>query len=218
MADVPRPARVLVSDFDGTLARDDFYDLFRRRARPPHAAAIWADYEAGRISHFEALRRTYADAAPGEDALRELVRDLDPPPDLAAAVERLRAGGWDLVVVSAGCRWYIDQVFAAAGVDPELHACDGHVADGRLVMEWPAGDPYRSPADGIDKAGVVRAKQTAGAVVAFAGDGHADLRAALAVPPDLRFARRALSADLRHRGEAFRPFDRWTEVVGVLIS
>lgn len=217
MPEPPPPARVLVSDFDGTIARADFFDLFHRHARPPRGSAIWADYEAGRVTHFEALRRTYADAAPGEDALRELVRSLDPPPDLAVAVGRLRAGGWDVVVVSAGCRWYIEQVLAAAGVEVELHACPGHVADGRLVMEWPEDDPHRSPDDGIDKAGVVRAKQ-AGAVVAFAGDGHSDLRAALAVPPELRFARGALAADLRRRSEGFRPFDRWAEVVRALVS
>jgi 2,3-diketo-5-methylthio-1-phosphopentane phosphatase len=210
------PSRVLVSDFDGTIARDDFYQVFLRRVAPPDVHRIWADYLAGRVTHFDTLRTIFGSAAPGEPALLRLLDEMDLDPNLAADVGRLRAAGWDLVVVSAGCRWYIDRLLN--GISVVRHANPGRVADGRLVMEWPADDPYQSPNTGIDKAAVVRAKASGGAVVAFAGDGHPDLEAALLVPPELRFARGVLVDDLRRRGEGFRPFDRWSEIVDALVS
>jgi 2-hydroxy-3-keto-5-methylthiopentenyl-1-phosphate phosphatase len=210
------PARVLVSDFDGTIARDDFYQVFVRRIAPPSVDRVWADYMARRISHFDTLRTIFGSVAPGEASLLRLLDEMDFDPNFAASVSRLRTGGWDLVVVSAGCRWYIDRLLA--GVSVERRANPGRVVDGRLVMEWPADDPYQSPNTGIDKAAVVRSKQHAGALIAFAGDGHPDLEAALLVPPELRFARGVLAEDLRRCGEGFRPFDRWSEIVDVLIG
>jgi 2,3-diketo-5-methylthio-1-phosphopentane phosphatase len=207
---------VLVSDFDGTIARDDFYQVFLRRVAPPGADRVWADYLAGRISHFDTLRTIFGAVAPGEPALLRLLDEMDLDPNLAAGVERLRAAGWELVVVSAGCRWYIDRLLD--GVAVERHANPGRVTDGRLVMEWPADDPYQSQNTGIDKAAVVRAKASGGAVVAFAGDGHPDREAALLVPPELRFARGVLANDLRRLGAGFRPFDRWSEIVDALVS
>jgi 2,3-diketo-5-methylthio-1-phosphopentane phosphatase len=217
MPDASPPARVLVSDFDGTIAREDFYRVFLRRAAPPVADAVWADYCAGRVTHFDALRLIFGSAAPGEDALVGFLREMDLDPDLADSIDRLRAGGWDVAVVSAGCRWYIDRLLAGAGVDVELHANPGRVLDGRLVMERPAATPYPSANAGIDKAAVVRAKRAGGAAVAFAGDGHTDLEPALLVPAALRFARGVLADDLRWKGEPFRPFDRWTEIVNALL-
>src|SRR5579883_1111683 len=149
------PPRVLVSDFDGTIARDDFYQVFLRRVAPPVADAVWADYQAGRVTHFDALRLIFGSAAPGEAALVRLTHEMDFDPRFAESVGRLRAAGWEVVVVSAGCRWYIDRLLAEAGVTVERHANPGRVVDGRLVMGWPADDPYQSPDTGIDKAGVV---------------------------------------------------------------
>lgn len=216
MPEPPTTARVLVSDFDGTIAREDFYQVFLRRAAPPVVETVWNDYQAGRITHFDALRTIFGSAAPGEDALLSFLREMDLDPHFAAGVHQLREAGWELVVVSAGCRWYIERLLD--GVAVELHANPGQVIDGRLVMQWPTGTPYESPDTGIDKAGVVRAKQAAGARVAFAGDGLTDLKPALLVPPELRFARGALAETLRRRGETFRPFDRWTEIVRALVS
>lgn len=52
--------RVLVSDFDGTMTRHDFYRLALEELLPPDVPDQWAAYRAGEISHFEALRRYFA--------------------------------------------------------------------------------------------------------------------------------------------------------------
>lgn len=216
--DVDPAKSILVSDFDGTLTRHDFYQLVMDHRRPQGASNYWQRYVNREITHFEALRLTFASAEPGEAELVELIRRMDIDPDLADELRLLREHNWEVVVVSAGCRWYIDQLLDGAGVALEVHANPGRIEEGRLQMEWPTESPFYSPETGIDKAAVVRAALDGGRTVAFAGDGPPDLAPALLVPPELRFARRgrALAEALAAQGERFHPFDRWAEVARAL--
>jgi len=211
---------VLISDFDGTMTGNDFYRLAAQRLLPPGGLAPWEDYRAGRITHFEALRRIFGQLRAAPEELDAVVRDMRPDPDLARAVARLRGAGWEVVVVSAGCEWYIRRVLEAAGVDIPVYSNPGeHVLpEGSLRLDAPLDSPFYSPETGVDKAAVVRFHRDQGARTAFAGDGFADLAAALETPPALRFARADLAAALGERGEPFRPFDVWSDVAGSLLA
>ena len=205
--------RVLVSDFDGTMTQRDFYRVYVERLLPPDAPDFWQEYRAGRLTHFEALAAIFAYVPAGEAALLALTTEMNLEPELPGALAALRDTGWQVVVVSAGCRWYIDRLLAKAGVALELHANDGHVdAGGRLVMTRPTADPFHCREVGIDKAAAVRTHLSAGRTVAFAGDGPPDVPPALLVPAALRFARGDLAAMLKERGESYRPFTRWRDV------
>ncbi|CAN5679380.1 MtnX-like HAD-IB family phosphatase [soil metagenome] len=212
-AQAGHPARrVLVSDFDGTMTRQDFYRLFVDHLIPPQVPNYWGQYQAGAITHFEALRNYFSAIRPGEDTLIELAHRMELEPTLADELDRLREAGWEVVVASAGCAWYIDRLLAEAGVALEVHSNPGRIEDGRLLMELPEGLPFFSIETGIDKVAVVRHALDRSKVVAFAGDGLPDLEPALLVPDRLRFARGALAESLQEAGEEFRPFDRWAEV------
>ena len=52
---------VLVSDFDGTMTRRDFFKLAIQQLLPPDGPDFWSEYRAGQITHFEALRRYFAE-------------------------------------------------------------------------------------------------------------------------------------------------------------
>ena len=211
---------VLVTDFDGTITRHDFYGLVVAHLLPPGTPDHWTEYRAGRMTHFDALNAYFAAARPDARRLLELVDLMEPDPDLAAGLDALHAAGWEVIVASAGCRWYIDRIFRTAGLDPApiVHANAGGPRDGRLVMERPAGSPFYSHDIGIDKAAIVRALVESGRTVAFAGDGPPDLDPARLVPPTLRFARGPLAKLLRDGHEAFRTFDRWSDVAHALLA
>jgi 2-hydroxy-3-keto-5-methylthiopentenyl-1-phosphate phosphatase len=207
---------VLVTDFDGTLTRNDYYTLVRSRLVPPGTPDFWAAYREGRMTHFEALRAYFDAARPDEATHVALIAEMGLDPALADGVASLNAAGWRVVVVSYGCLWYIDRLLRAAGVDLEVHANPGALEGGRLAMHWPADTPFPSEDNGISKESVIRWHQEQGSVVAFAGDGPADVEPALLVAPGLRFARADLAEELRRRGADFRPFDRWSEIARAL--
>ena len=211
------PDAVLVSDFDGTMTAEDFYSLAAARLLPPDALAPWQEYLAGRMSHFEALRTIFSRIRAPEAAALAVVADMGLDPGLPAAVERLHAAGWEVVVASAGCDWYIRRLLDGAGVRLRVYANPGeYLPGGPLVMDAPPPSPFTCPETGVDKAAVVRDALGRVQTVAFAGDGFADLPAALLVPAGRRFARGDLAGALRERGEGFRDFAAWSDIAAML--
>src|SRR4051794_27023649 len=130
----------LVTDFDGTITANDFFRLTLEHLLPPGTPDHWTEYRAGRITHFEAMRRYFAAVRAAERDVLEVVGRMAPDPDLAGAVGRLRRAGWEVIVASAGCAWYICRLLAEAKVEVEVHANPGRFEDGAgLLMELPHG-------------------------------------------------------------------------------
>ena len=212
-ADLIMPENVLVSDFDGTVTKNDFYALVSEQLLPARTLNFWSEYRAGRITHFQALAGYFAAIRADEPAVLRIIEQMQIDPRLAQSVAELRERNWRVVITSAGCRWYIDRLLREAGVDVEVHANPGKFIPGRgLIMELPKDSPFLSPTHGINKAAVVRHYLTAGGEVAFAGDGFPDVEAAALVLPALRFARGDLADVLTERKLPFRPFDVWSEI------
>jgi len=209
---------VLVSDFDGTMTRRDFFKLAIEKLLPSDGPDFWGEYRAGQITHFEALRRYFAEIRCTEADVLAIVDQMELDPGLPQAVAELRQNGWKIIVTSAGCDWYIHRLLAQAGLELEVHANPGRFVPGMgLQMELPVGSPFLSPTLGVDKAHVVRHHLKQGRTVAFAGDGFPDEEAALLVPASLRFARSDLANVLKQKGEPFQPFDTWSQIVPFLL-
>jgi 2-hydroxy-3-keto-5-methylthiopentenyl-1-phosphate phosphatase len=210
---------ILVSDFDGTLTRHDFFRLAMERLVPPGLPDYWTMYRTGQLTHFEVLRDIFASVRATEEDVLAVVHDMGLDPDLASSVAALRKAGWEVIVASAGCGWYIRRLLQAAGVELEVHANHGEFVAGKgLRLMLPTESRYFSPTHGIDKAAVVRAAQQRDAIVAFAGDGYPDLPAARLVSEALRFGRADLADALREAKLSFRPFEQWSEVARALLS
>ena len=213
------PELVLVTDFDGTISAQDFYDLAVRELLKPEDIQPWNDFTAGKITHFTAMQRIFGNIRAPESRALTVLEDMGLESDLAHWVDALRAQGWHIVVASAGSLWYIDILLKKAGVTLEVHANPGvYAAGGPLRLELPTHDPFLCPKTGIDKAAIMRHHLGRGATVAHAGDGYPDLPPALLAPPRLRFARAELARQLNERGEAFQPFAAWSEVARSLLN
>lgn len=207
----------LVSDFDGTLTRYDFFDLVRQRWPFPPEDDPWERYVAGKITHFEALAEIFLRIRTTETSLLDLVRSMELEPRLADSVQALRECDWELVIASAGCDWYINYLLRQAGVSVVLHANPGKFdPEGGLQMALPYDSRFFSPTTGINKVAIVRDALARSPSVAFAGDGRPDLESALLVSPERRFARGWLAEALRERGEGFHPFERWSQIADQL--
>jgi 2-hydroxy-3-keto-5-methylthiopentenyl-1-phosphate phosphatase len=225
-------AGILVTDFDGTMTREDFYRAVFDLAVEP-VEPFWEAYWAGRISHFQAVKEIFARLRGTPEQYSAAIAKTDFDPAAGAAIARLSAAGWSVVIASAGCGWYIQRLLASqriachdgsTGPAPPgftgavLHTNPGHPApDGSLVLEAPTKSPFYTPATGIDKEAVVRSALGTGKPVAFAGDGRPDGPPSLLVAPERRFARGWLAGHLTERHESFTRIDRWSEIAEALI-
>jgi len=210
---------VLVSDFDGTMTRHDFFKLVIESLLPPGTPDYWAQYRSGTITHFEALRRYFSSIRASETEVLRIVNGMELDPKLSDAIESLQQAGWKVVVVSAGCDWYIRRLLKQAKVEIEVHSNPGHFEEGKgLLMEMPAGSPYFSQSLGVSKTGVVEHFLAEGGTVAFAGDGFPDAEPARLVADDLRFARGDLANVLRDEGKPFQSFEAWSDIANALLN
>ncbi len=211
---------ILVTDFDGTFTRRDFFDLILERHDPPGARALWDRFLAGGMTPFAGIAGVLGSLRADEAGALALVDAMDPPPGAAAAARALQDAGWEIVVASAGCRWYIERTLAGLGLEFAIHANPGWFAPDRgVVMEPDPGSPYFDAALGIDKEAVVRAALARDAVVAFAGDSpRTDGPAALLVDPALRFATGPLARRFAADGVPHHRFRAWTEIAERLLG
>lgn len=210
---------ILVSDFDGTMTARDFYRVAQECLVPAGTPDYWEEYLAGRITHFEALRRIFTHIRGDEAQVLATTEAMGLDPTLPAAIHALEAAGWEIVIASAGCRWYIDYLLRRAGIAVTLHANPGSYDPARGVrMEPPLDSPFYHPGTGIDKEAVVRDALARSACVAFAGDGRPDLPAALLVPPARRFARGWLAETLAEDDIPFQHFAHWSAIATHLLG
>lgn len=211
---------ILVTDFDGTFTRRDFFDLVLERHDPPGARALWNRFLAGQLSPFDGIAGVLGSLRTDEAGVNALLAAMDPPPGATPAARALQAAGWEIVVASAGCRWYIERVLAELGLEFTIHANPGWFATDRgVVMEADPRSPWYDATLGIDKCAIVRAALARDPVVAFAGDSPlTDGPAAQLVQPEYRFATGQLSRRLAAAGSAHRPFTTWPEIAGMLLA
>ncbi len=210
---------VLVTDFDGTFARRDFYELILERHDPPGARVDWQRFIDGEASLSTALSAVFGALRTDERGADELVAALDPAPGAAEAARRLQRAGWDIVVASAGCAWYIERLLQRMDLDFTVHATPGRfeLGAGLVTAPDPHG-PFFHPVTGIDKAAVVRAALQRDPVVACAGDSETDRAPNLLVPAERRFATGRLARRFAAEGVPHPAFTVWPEIADHLLG
>ncbi len=215
----PHPRHVLVSDFDGTMTKNDFFDLARRDLPSAADHDFWQDYVDGQITHFEALAGIFAAIRTDWNGIQGVLDRMELDPGLPDAVTRLRAAGWEILVASAGCGWYIHRLLDRAGVQLPVYANPGVFApETGLVLSLPVDSPYFKRETGIDKSALVRAALARDPRAVFAGDGRPDLAPSNLVQPARRFARGWLAHHLDKLGEPYHPFETWSQIADALLE
>ena len=214
-----RPLRILVSDFDGTMTKHDFFDLARRDLPSAAGHDYWQDYVDGRITHFEALQGIFGAIRTDWAGMEGVMDRMELDPALPEAVARLQTAGWRSIVASAGCCWYIERLLDKVGVRLEVYANPGEFApETGLRLTLPTTSLYFRYETGIDKPGIVRAALERDPQAVFAGDGRPDLAPASLVSPDCRFATGWLAHHFQNIGEPFHPFETWSQIATCLLE
>ena len=204
------PPFALLIDYDGTIALTDVADTVMAE----YVTGEWEDeaarYDAGLIGSRRLMSREMELLRAEPEALFATAAGQPHDPTFVPFVERARALGIPVEVVSDGFGFYIEPALAALGVGwiPAVSARTTF-ADGGATIDYPNGHPTCFVC-GTCKRNRVLAHQAAGRQVVFIGDGESDRYAAGYA--DVVFAKRAL---VRICIESGWPFHRWTEFAEV---
>ncbi|MBN1594904.1 MtnX-like HAD-IB family phosphatase [candidate division FCPU426 bacterium] len=211
--------KILISDFDGTMTGEDFYECICRCFPHIKTELVWRKYTQGRITHFEAMQKIFAQIRAPEEEMDALLHGIRLDHGLKKAIDMLKAGGWRIVVVSVGSDWYIKRLFMRDGLDVEIHSNKGeyHPRTGLLIQK-PLDSPYFDEDYGVSKSAAVRAALQHTNCVAFAGDGRTDEEPAKLVDAACRFARGWLAEHFIEQKEKFKRFSSWNELAEILLT
>jgi 2-hydroxy-3-keto-5-methylthiopentenyl-1-phosphate phosphatase len=181
-------ATTVFLDFDGTVSTADTGVHLLERLGAPGWQALDSAYVAGQMGSRECLERQWALLPHDETLLRATASEVPLDPDFDAFVERARAIGIDVVVVSDGFGFHADAVCAARGIPVVTNAVDWE----RGTLEFPHEDRCCACATcGTCKQAPIKDARRAGRRTILVGDGASDRKAALLV--DVLFAKGALA-------------------------
>lgn len=207
-------ATTVLFDFDGTISQRDIGRLLLEERGDPEWLEIEAMYDAGELGSREAIAAQFdCLAARDEAALRAIARAVPLDPGFGPLVEALRAAGAELLVVSDGFGFYVEEHIEPFGVPVLTNVVDW----ARRELTFPNVDRCCACSScGTCKQAPIRDAQARGRTVVFVGDGTSDRKAALLA--DVLFAKDALAAWCAAFEVPHRPYLTLADVHAALFS
>jgi len=209
---------VLVTDFDGTITKKDFFYHVIDELLEEKDLAPWNDYQTGKITHFEGLNRIFQKIHLEKEELHELILELPVEECFVNTVNYCKENNISIYIVSAGADYYIKFILDYLGVQDNIHIISNTSAysqkTGLEMFKLEEDSPFYSYNYGVDKGNVVKYLKNQGKHVVFAGDGTPDLAAARHA--DVVFARGILMELCRKNGIKAQELDSYCSVLEYL--
>jgi 2,3-diketo-5-methylthio-1-phosphopentane phosphatase len=203
----------LFLDFDNTITLGDVLDRVIERYSVTEAWREWeAEWQAGRMSTHECLRRQIGDLRASPEELRRFMSGVAIDPAFARIVAWAAANGVDLRILSDNFSPLIHAILDHHGLPAvPVFANELVFSAGRLEARFPFRDPACARCAHCKGQHLRAAK---GRPRIYVGDGLSDVCPSLVA--DVVFAKDSLAADLARRGVPFRPYLTLDDVLGYL--
>jgi 2,3-diketo-5-methylthio-1-phosphopentane phosphatase len=204
-------------DFDGTITTVDTTDRVLSRLANPAWAALESDWQAGRIDAAACMRAQVALIAGDDAALDAVLDEIEIAEGFVEFVAWCDLHGVRLTVVSDGVDYFIRRILRRHGVG-DLAVVSNRFLGGAGARRL--AQPHRregcAAGSGVCKCEVTRQRLGSGRdhTLVYVGDGRSDF--CVSARADILFARDALAAYVRARGQAHHLFDTFHDVVAVL--
>ena len=201
---------VLFFDFDNTLTDGDVLDQVIEAFSPNEAWRDWEnEWEQGRLSAKDCLRRQVENLHVSREALLEYLRPVRVDPWFGAILDWALPRRIEVNIVSDSFLPLVLYILKNNGIDRvPVYANDLDFSVERLIPSFPYADPDCSRSANAKAHHLLPYRDHC---IVFAGDGRSDLDAALAA--DIRFAKDMLARELGMRGVPYKPFDTLAPVL-----
>jgi len=203
-----------VTDFDGTITDDDFFQYVKEAFFDDAALAPWYRYIDGELSHFDALKQIYRTLKVSEAELTDLVKSVKIDKWVIPTFKLLNDAQIPIYIASAGCDYYIKLLVGAEIEKYKITLVtnpSSYTQAGGLAMERPPEtSPYYDKSFGISKMKIVKHLQDSGKHVIFAGDGPPDIEPARLA--DKVFAKKILLNKCIEEGIKTEEFDNFKNI------
>ena len=206
---------LFISDFDGTISKQDFYKKIMKRYMPEKEKTLYVQFKAGQILDIDFLNDVFMTVDLTEEEFEKEILELEIDPEFFKVLELIKQIGGELIILSAGCGYYIKKILQHYSVsDIPVYSSDGVYKDRGLHITPDPESPFYSPRYGIDKVKVVQHFRDQYDHVMYAGDSAPDYKASLLA--DIRFAKDELIPLMDQAGEKYIKMESFEDIVKFL--
>ena len=185
---------VLITDFDGTISKRDFFWFAIDEYLHPEDIQPWTDYKQGKITLIEALSRIFAKIRVDEEDFHKFILTLPIEKHFEDTVRYCTENNIPIHIVSAGADYYIKYILNHMNLLPfvKLLSNESYYSkeEGLKFKSPDKNSPYYLEDFGISKKSIVEEYKNKGYFCIYAGDGTPDFEAAKLA--DVVFARESL--------------------------
>ncbi|MFV0627432.1 MAG: MtnX-like HAD-IB family phosphatase [Alphaproteobacteria bacterium] len=203
-----------VSDFDGTITDDDFFEYTTKTYFDEEALKPWREYVNGTKNHFDALKEMFAKIRVQERDLNELIETINVDKDFEKVIKLCFSKNITLYICSAGNDYYIQKIIGNIISEHKVKLVTNHgeySPEEGLVMTSPEKNfPFYDEKIGISKYKLVKQLKDEGYFVVFAGDGPPDVEPARIA--DVVFAKKILLKRCLEENIPFQKFDSFANI------
>ena len=203
-----------VSDFDGTISEEDFFNMAIDRLLTPEDLKPWQDYLDKKITHYQALGRIFSKIRISQRDLDNFIKSIEIDPYFTQALDLCKDLKIPIYICSAGMDYYILKRIPAEikKYDITLLSNKGEYspAEGFKLTPPPEDYMFYNKNTGISKEALVEHLKNQGFFTIYAGDGIPDIKAAKVA--DAVFAKSVLLELCRKENIKTLKFDDFRDI------
>lgn len=209
---------IFVTDFDGTITKEDFFMMAAERLLDDAALAPWREYKAGRLSHIDALNGVFAQIHLSQKDMDAFIASIKVDEYFYKVLPLCRQLGIPVYICSAGSEYYvnkrIEDTVKEYGIKVFSNGGSYSPETGLTLIAPPKDSPLYSPDTGISKENLIQQLKDEGYFIIFAGDGRPDIKPAR--KSDIVFAKSTLLELCKEEGIKTLKFDSFKDILDYL--
>jgi 2,3-diketo-5-methylthio-1-phosphopentane phosphatase len=211
---------VLISDFDGTISKKDFFymvidTLLKDKT---DALAPWRDYLNGKIKHIDALTGIFSQIHLTQQELDEFIFTIEVDSFFYDTAKYCMDKNIPFYICSAGTNYYIKKRISDTLQKYNITLISNDATysqqDGMKLVAPPETSPYYNANTGISKQAIVQKLKDEGFFTIYAGDGKPDFKSAQIA--DVVFAKDMLLELCRQKSIETKPFKNFNDILNYI--
>ncbi|MCP8969789.1 MtnX-like HAD-IB family phosphatase [Ectobacillus ponti] len=203
-----------VSDFDGTISKEDFYMIMMDKY-VPEGRKLFTQWKAGELKDIDFLSTIFRSINQEEEQIIQDTLEIPIDEYVPEFIRHVQANGGDFYILSAGTDYYIHHILEKYGMEGvHVFSNEGVYREKGVHLNIDQNGWHYSERYGIDKSKVIQHLKKQYEAIYFAGDSEPDSHPA--VHADITFAKSALQDLLREQGVPFVPVDHFRQIEAYL--
>ena len=213
---------VLISDFDGTISKKDFFYMVIETLLKDKKNALvpWHDYLNGKIKHIDALTGIFSQIHLTQQELDEFISTIEVDSYFYDTAKYCMDKNIPFYICSAGTNYYIKKrIFdSLQKYNITLISNDATYSqqDGMKLVAPPETSPYYNANTGISKQAIVQKLKDEGFFTIYAGDGKPDFKSAQIA--DVVFAKDMLLDLCTEKNIETKSFNNFKDILNYIRS